>query len=102
MSWHENLKKKIFHENKGIIKNCMLYLLHDKVLEIREKSTGSNTYQYIFFIRGAEAPTVVAEPQFYESHSLEARQLHYWGDTLYVTGERYCSYGSQLFVWTFF
>ena len=36
---------------KNIGKYCIEYFFHDKVLEIREKSTGSNTYQYFFFIQ---------------------------------------------------
>ena len=35
---------------KSIGKYWMQYIFRSKVLEIREKSTGSNTYQYFLFI----------------------------------------------------
>ena len=43
---------------KSIVKYWIEYFFRSKVLQIREKSTGSNTYQYFFFIRVLLIPGV--------------------------------------------
>ena len=47
------------YEKKSIGEYWIQYFFRSKVLEIREKSTGSNTYQYFFFIRDSFSPSAI-------------------------------------------
>ena len=54
LHWDEHYNSGAFEVpvwKKSIGKYWIQYFIRSKVLEIREKSTGSNTYQYFFFIR---------------------------------------------------